>query len=155
MLNSYSKCRSCAKALRTYVTGGGKTVKQIGNDKVCEGCDGFEAVTRKFNREEHAVFKRKMGSLYVPTYNRDCSEKLVGGWIVRVMDVRKSIMGTAWYQCNHASYKIGVRNFRTVTWFGSCSCNKLKVTPEIKKRLCPCCQHDLIWLDYFWFSIVE
>ena len=30
-----------------------------------------------------------------------------------------------------------------VTWFGNCSYRRLKVTYEIRKMVCPLCQHDL------------
>jgi len=57
--------------------------------------------------------------------------------------------GTAWYQLNHASVKKDVVRFHVCTWFGVCSYRKLKVTVEVKKDLCPICQHDLIWIRYF------
>ena len=52
-------------------------------------------------------------------------------------------MGTAWYQLNHASVKRGVSRFHVATWFGVCSYRKLKLTVELKKAVCPICQHDL------------
>jgi hypothetical protein len=30
-----------------------------------------------------------------------------------------------------------------VTWFGNCSYRRLKVTYEVRKMVCPLCQHDL------------
>jgi hypothetical protein len=37
-----------------------------------------------------------------------------------------------------------VRNRHVVvTWFGNCSYRKLKVTYEVRKMVCPLCQHDL------------
>jgi len=33
-------------------------------------------------------------------------------------------------------------------WFGCCSYRKLKVTVEIKRKVCPICQHDLEKLRY-------
>jgi len=78
------------------------------------------------------------------------------GYIVRVLGERRTVGGTAWYQLNHASIKEGVRRFRVATYFGVCSYRKLKVSPELRRRFCPICQHDLERLRYFgskdWFS---
>lgn len=30
------------------------------------------------------------------------------------------------------------------TWYGNCSYRRLKVTYEVRKMLCPLCQHDLV-----------
>ena len=35
-----------------------------------------------------------------------------------------------------------------VTWFGNCSYRKLKVTYEVRKMLCPHCQHELVEAKY-------
>ena len=47
----------------------------------CVGCDGFEARTRRF-------------------YEKD-------NYIVKVMDERASVFGTAWYALNHSAIKVG------------------------------------------------
>jgi len=97
-------------------------------DAVCIGkgnfnrCEGFEAVTRQ---------------LWVND-----------GYIVKVLAKRKTVVGTAWYQLNHASIKKGVKRFHVATWFGVCSYRKLKVTIELKKRVCPICGRDLVKLRY-------
>ena len=88
----------------------------------CAGCSGFEARTRRL-------------------FDKD-------GYIVKVKDKRKSIMGTAWYQLNHSSVKVGVVRFHVATWFGNCSYRKLKVTIEKRKEFCPICQHELVPLRY-------
>ena len=80
----------------------------------CAGCNGFEARTRRL-------------------FEKD-------GYIVKVKGERKTIMGTAWYQLNHASVKRNVARFHVATWFGTCSYRKLKVTIEKRKELCPICQ---------------
>jgi hypothetical protein len=36
-----------------------------------------------------------------------------------------------------------------VTWFGNCSYRKLKVTYEVRKMVCPLCQHELEDGTYF------
>ena len=88
----------------------------------CRACEHFEGRTRR------------------------CFDK--DGYIVKVKEKRKSPVGTAWYQLNHASVKRGVKRFHVATWFGVCSYRKLKVTPELKKQVCPICQSDLKRLHY-------
>ncbi len=88
----------------------------------CRGCKGFEGKTRRL-------------------YEKD-------GYIVKVKDKRKSVVGTAWYQLNHASIKRNVKNFRVATWFGTCSYRKLKVTVKLRKEVCPICDHELERLRY-------
>jgi len=89
----------------------------------CYACDGFDGKTYKLYREN--------------------------GYIVKVFDERITIFGTAWYQLNHSSYKVGVKRFHIATWFGNCSYRKLKVTPKMRKEVCPICQHDLVEILYF------
>ena len=90
----------------------------------CSKCDGFEGVTRRLEKTD--------------------------GFIVKVMGERQTVAGTAWYQLNHASVKVGVVRFHVATWFGVCSYRKLKVTKEKKeKRVCPICKHELEELRYF------
>jgi len=89
----------------------------------CYACDGFDGKTYNLYQEN--------------------------GYIVRVFDERITIFGTAWYQLNHSSYKAGVKRFHIATWFGNCSYRKLKVTPKIRKEVCPICQHDLVEILYF------
>jgi hypothetical protein len=78
------------------------------------------------------------------------------GYIIRVLGERRTVGGTAWYQLNHATLKVGAKRFRVATWFGVCSYRKLKVSPELRRRFCPICQHELEKLRYFgskdWFS---
>lgn len=75
-----------------------------------------------------------------------CHEK--DDWIVKVKGKRKTVFGTAWYQLNHASLKVGVRRFHAATWFGVCSYRKLRVTKERAEELCPICQHELTGIFY-------
>jgi hypothetical protein len=69
---------------------------------------------------------------------------------------RRTVGGTAWYQLNHSTIRTDVKRPQVVTWFGVCSYRKLKVSPELRRRFCPICQHDLERLRYFgskdWFS---
>ena len=64
------------------------------------------------------------------------------GWVVKNHGIRKSVRWTAWYQLNHAGIKKGSH---TLTWFGSCSYNILKLDPKPKpeEEICPYCGHAL------------
>ena len=88
----------------------------------CAQCNGFEARTRRL-------------------FEKD-------GYIVKVKGERRTIMGTAWYQLNHASVKLNVTRFHVATWFGACSYRKLKITYKKRKELCPICKHELVPLRY-------
>jgi len=70
------------------------------------------------------------------------------GYYVKVLDERKTVFGTAWYQLNHATTKLGVKRFHVVTWFGVCSYRKLKVQVEKRKSVCPICGEELVKLHY-------
>jgi hypothetical protein len=74
------------------------------------------------------------------------------GWYVKALGKRKTVFGTAWYQLNHSTYDSSVRNFHIATWFGVCSYRKLKVTPEVRKELCPICQSELVDIRYTGFN---
>jgi hypothetical protein len=81
-----------------------------------------------------------------------CDCKLCGGFkgreareyakdkiLVKVMAKRKTVIGTAFYQLNHATQKIGLRRFHIVTWFGVCGCSKLKGRKDKAVDVCPVC----------------
>jgi hypothetical protein len=101
----------------------------IDRDK-CIACGGFEGVIRKLYDEETAKF----GS----------------GYIYKVKDVRKSVIGTIWYQCTHASFVRHEKRVQVVTWFGACSYHKLKVPKEkvLAEDICPICGSELEIIDF-------
>lgn len=86
--------------------------------KSCSGCDGFEASTR------------------------ECFKK--DGMIVRVLPERKTVFGSAWYQCNHASIRVGIKRFHCVTYFGSCAKHMFKSGKVKAKIVCPLCEEEMV-----------
>ena len=72
-------------------------------------------------------------------------------WIVRVMEKRKSIGGTAWYELNHCSIRRGSKESHAVSWFGVVGYRKLKLI-NVKdvgvKHKCPICACDLVRVRY-------
>jgi hypothetical protein len=83
-------------------------------------CDGFEQRTRRAHVSD--------------------------GWIVSlaknengVVEKRKDIFGTAWYQLEHSSKKVGAKRFQIVRWFGALSTRKLKTVRRPMEHLCCVC----------------
>lgn len=68
--------------------------------------------------------------------------------IVKVLDERKTVFGTAWYQLNHSTVRTNVKRPHACTWFGVCSYRKLLVKVDKRKSLCPICGEDLVKLHY-------
>lgn len=71
------------------------------------------------------------------------------GYVVKVFGKRKTIVGTLYYQLNHATIVKNVERFHVYTYFGNVSYHKLKVTIELRKAVCPICKHDLVRIRYF------
>jgi hypothetical protein len=83
----------------------------------CASCDGFKG------RE-------------VRGYAKD-------GYLVKVLGSRKTVFGTAHYQLNHATIRVGIKRFQSVTWFGICSYSKFKSVKLKAKVLCPVCSSEM------------
>jgi hypothetical protein len=67
------------------------------------------------------------------------------GAIIKVKDARKSIWGTAYYQLNHATVRVGVKRQNVGVWFGVAGKRKLKLKNEERFRYkCPLCEHFLV-----------
>jgi len=65
------------------------------------------------------------------------------GYYVRVFAKRKTVFGTAWYQLNHATIRLGVKRFHAVTWFGVCGNRKFKSEKVANESLCPVCHEEM------------
>jgi hypothetical protein len=66
------------------------------------------------------------------------------GYIVRVLDERRTVFGTAWYQLHHASIRVGIVRFHVVTWFGICGYNNLKGKKVKAEVPCPVCGDEMV-----------
>lgn len=88
----------------------------------CSGCSGF------YGRSKELYKKDKL--------------------IVKVMGERKTILGTCWYELDHATLRKSVRS-NAVWWFGVCSKRKYKVKVEKEKHCCPICGAELVRLRYW------
>ena len=90
----------------------------------CYACDGFEGLTRRENKKD--------------------------GWVVKVLEKRKTVGRTCWYQLNHCSIRRGSKKSHAATWFGVCSYRKLKL-PKEKIHInhkCPICGSELVRVRY-------
>jgi hypothetical protein len=90
----------------------------------CWDCEGFEGVTRRAHVDD--------------------------GWIVSLakdengkVQKRNSIFGTAWYQLEHASLKVGVKRFQIVKWWGVLGNRKLKTVLKPIEHKCPVCKSSM------------
>lgn len=79
------------------------------------------------------------------------------GYYVKVMgkraksyyDDKPNIFGSASYQLNHSSYKLGVNRFHICTWFGICGHRVFKSPLVVRdKAKCPICKYDVEKLVY-------
>jgi hypothetical protein len=119
--NGYSRCRNCPKV----------KVDSYGQpcERVCQGCSGFENLTRE-------------------QYKKD-------GYLAKVLGERITVRGTAFYQLNHASIKVGVERFHVTTWFGTMSYRKLKVVYKKEHLKCPICGSFCVALCYLGNQHIE
>jgi hypothetical protein len=91
----------------------------------CYACKGFEGITRRENKKD--------------------------GWVVKVLDKRKTVGGTCWYQLNHSSIRRGSKKSHAITWFGVCSYRKLKLINGKDVGIhhkCPICGSELVRIRY-------
>ena len=107
-----------------YVDGGYDRCRACIKVGCCWDCDGFEGVTRNAHKSD--------------------------GWIVTmarnevgVVEKRDSIFGTCWYQLEHSGYKVGVKNFQIVEWFGVVAKRKFETEVKPVHFGCPVCKSDL------------
>jgi hypothetical protein len=103
-----------------YIWGGYDRCRNCIKVGCCWDCDGFEGVTRRAHVDD--------------------------GWIVGlaknekgVIEKRKSIFGTAWYQLEHSSLEVGVRRFQIVKWWGVLGNCKLKTVLRPVEHKCVAC----------------
>lgn len=77
------------------------------------------------------------------------------GWIVKVAEKRKSILGTFYYQLNHSTIVPSRRRFHSLTWFGVCGIRALKLDKkEFRENpeTCPICGSECVPLRYLGFD---
>ena len=91
----------------------------------CYACNGFEGVTRRDNKKD--------------------------GWVVKVLEKRKTVGGTCWYQLSHCSVRRGIKKSHAATWFGVCAYRKFKLINGKDIGIhhkCPICASELVRIRY-------
>jgi len=70
------------------------------------------------------------------------------GYFVKVFPQRKTAFGTAFYQLNHATIRVGIVRFHSITWFGCCANRKYKSVCLDAEVLCPACRSVMVKSAY-------
>ena len=95
----------------------------------CASCDGFKG------RE-------------VREYKKD-------RYLVKVLDERKTVFGTAWYQLNHATVRVSAfSRFHVVTWFGCCGNRKYSSAKIESEDVCPACGNEMVKCAYMGKQVI-
>jgi hypothetical protein len=98
------------------------------------------AVGREKCRDCKRVCFRGCGGFVDRNYR--CGEE--DGYLVKVHGKRKTLLGTAHYQLNHATIRLGIRRFHSVTWFGALSYRKFKGEKLKAEDACPACGGEMV-----------
>ena len=73
------------------------------------------------------------------------------GYIIKVLDKRKTVGGTVFYEAEHCTIDYSKRRFRVGCWFGRAGYSnfwRLGVKVEKAKALCPVCKSETGLLEY-------
>lgn len=62
----------------------------------------------------------------------------------QTFEERKTVFGTAWYQLYHATIRLGIKRFQSVTWFGVLGYRKLKGVKLKADSVCPACGSTMV-----------
>lgn len=66
------------------------------------------------------------------------------GILVKVLPERKTVFGTAYYQMNHSTIRLGIKRHHSLTWFGNCAKRMFK-SPKSKAEVsCPICEEEMV-----------
>jgi hypothetical protein len=102
------------------------------------GNGGFDRCRSCVHKREDCRFCDGFKGREVRGYAKD-------GYLVKVLAERKTVFGTAWYQLNHATIRVGVKRFYAVTWFGVCGYSNFKrekVSVDVEVP-CPVCGGEM------------
>ncbi|MDH5483493.1 MAG: hypothetical protein OEY22_11560 [Candidatus Bathyarchaeota archaeon] len=66
------------------------------------------------------------------------------GYLVKVHETRKTVFGTAYYQLNHATIRVGLKRFHVVTWFGSMSYRMFEGEKLVSEDVCSVCGGEMV-----------
>jgi hypothetical protein len=107
----------------------------------CLNCSGFDGRARRVH----------FG--YVDRSGHKCEGS---GSIIKVMDKRKTIWGTAYYQLNHSTIRVNGSRQNVGVWSGVAGKRKLKLKPEdLYRHTCPICQSLMVHGQYVGEGFVD
>jgi predicted Zn-ribbon and HTH transcriptional regulator len=75
---------------------------------------------------------------------REVREYAKDKYLVKVLEKRKTVIGTAFYQLNQATIRVGIKRFHVATWFGVCGYSKLKGKKLKAVATCPACHSEMV-----------
>jgi hypothetical protein len=87
---------------------------------------------------------------------REVREYKKDKYIVKVLEERETIFGTAFYQLNHATVRVSFASrFHTTTWFGVCA-NRKYATPKVySEDVCPVCSEEMVRCAYMGKRVIS
>ena len=109
-----------------FIEGGYARCRDCGRKWDClKGCGGFD--DRAWQTFQKSGYYVKVFAERGKSYYED----------------KDNIFGTAYYQLNHATIKLGVKRFHAVTWFGVCGNRKFESEKVDVKVTCPLCCDEM------------
>lgn len=97
-----------------------------------------------FDRCRNCVHKRDDCRSCIGFKGREVRGYAKDGYLVKILAERKTVFGTAYYQLNHATIRLGIKRFHCVTWLGSCANHKFKSAKVKAEILCPVCKSEMV-----------
>jgi hypothetical protein len=111
-------------------------------------CLGYVKGEGGFDRCRNCVHERGDCKFCDGFKGREMRGYAKDGYIVKVLAERKTVFGTAFYQLNHATIRVGIVRFHVVTWFGSCGNRKFKSAVVDVQISCPVCGDEMVKCMY-------
>jgi len=97
-----------------------------------------------FDRCRKCIHKRDDCRSCIGFKGREVRGYAKDGYLVKVLPERETVFGTAYYLLNHATIRLGVKRFHSITWFGNCATRKFKSAEVKAKILCPICKDEMV-----------
>lgn len=79
---------------------------------------------------------------------REVREYAKDRYLVKVLDERETVFGTAWYILNHATVRVGLKRSHCVTWFGVCAKRKYSSPKVVSEDVCCVCGEEMVKCAY-------
>jgi hypothetical protein len=97
-----------------------------------------------FERCRGCVHNRESCALCDGFKGREVRGYAKDGYLVKVHEARKTVVGTLYYQLNHSTVHVGIKRFHCVTWFGTCGNRMFKGVKLKAESLCAVCGEKMV-----------